>query len=692
MTNNLKPRDIAFQGTMLDLLEDILGSADNAEEMGRHLTQRLRELTGTRTVILAQNLGAFSGNSYRTVSVEPKRRTSLAQSTQVKLLLKLVTVLDSATLWHSNDEGPVAQMLEEIGVGLSIAVPLKVGTDHVGAVLLLDLPTAHRAEQIMEILNMLSPAVALVFRNTLLLEQQEAMVQERTSALRESEHRYRALFDDSSAAVFILDLQGYHIAVNQKAADMLKYTQEELIGRPLKDIVAPKDYYPMVTKWLSAMLDGEQLPMVTCQLQDRDHKIIPTEIMFSLVHDCEGQPHRFQIMAQDISERERAEQALRASELKFRSLIKQSSDWITLTDENGVIVEWNRGAELMTGLKREAVLGQNLWDIQFQLAPEEHHTPERYQQLKHMIKSLYDTHTAPWLGQPIESEIQRRDGTRRTIQAITFPIRLNEDFMAGAIIRDMTEKKEAEKALRNYSERLEEMVEQRTKELEKAQERLLRRQKLATLGQLAGSVGHELRNPLGTISNAVYFLKAVLDEQNETVTEYLNIISDEITKADKIVHDLLDFGRVQTTDKCVVTVDALVHPALTTVSMPQNVTLNSNVQEGLPQVWVDPQQIQQVLTNLISNAYEAMPDGGEVTIDIISQGDVVKLTVIDTGKGIAPEDMEQIFEPLFTTKKHGIGLGLALSKSFIEANSGTIEVESTAGQGTTFTITLPVAE
>jgi len=260
------------------------------------------------------------------------------------------------------------------------------------------------------------------------------------------------------------------------------------------------------------------------------------------------------------------------------------------------------------------------------------------------------------------------------------------------------ERKRAEEELKEYSERLEEMVEERTKELRDAQEQLVRREKLVILGQLAGGVGHELRNPLGVISNAVYFLQFTLPDADETTKEYLDIISTEVRNSTKIISDLLDFSRTRLPEREEAAVSDLVAEVLKKQPPPEEVEAITEIAPDLPPVHVDPQQIGLVLANLVVNAYQAMKEEGTLTIktsevsEKLPKSKWVALSVSDTGCGISPENMAKLFEPLFTTKARGIGLGLAVSRILVEANGGSMEVESEKGKGSTFTVRLPVAE
>jgi len=258
---------------------------------------------------------------------------------------------------------------------------------------------------------------------------------------------------------------------------------------------------------------------------------------------------------------------------------------------------------------------------------------------------------------------------------------------------------------------LEQKVAERTRALIEAQQELVRKEKLAILGQLSGSVGHELRNPLGVMSNAVYFLKMVLADADEITKEYLEIIRKEIDNSLRIITDLLDFARTRPPQTKAVTVRELTDESLGRCAIPDNVDLLTEIPDNLPLLRVDPLQMGQVLTNFITNAVQAMPKGGELRVaaQLVGTGlapaqagcpqgaplqdfIAIAISVTDTGEGITPENMKKLFQPLFTTKAKGIGLGLVLCRNLAEANGGRIEVESRIGEGTTFAVTLPIRE
>ena len=262
------------------------------------------------------------------------------------------------------------------------------------------------------------------------------------------------------------------------------------------------------------------------------------------------------------------------------------------------------------------------------------------------------------------------------------------------IARDIGDRKQAEQAMVEFNERLEKDVQARTQELRDAQERLLMQERQATFGRLAGGVAHELRNPLGVIANAVYYLKLVVPQTEEKIMEYLGILEKESQTAVQIISDLLNFSSVESGDRQPTKVADLIQTVLVKQPVPKGVTLNLKLPDTIPLVLVDPHQIEQAMVRLVVNAYEAMEEGGTLKINVGSsiaqKQSFVTIAIEDNGSGISPENLLRLFEPLFTTKKRRIGLGLALSRRLIEVNGGRIEAESEPGKGTTFTLHLPV--
>ncbi len=232
-------------------------------------------------------------------------------------------------------------------------------------------------------------------------------------------------------------------------------------------------------------------------------------------------------------------------------------------------------------------------------------------------------------------------------------------------------------------------------ELRETQEQLIRSEKLAAIGQLAGGVGHELRNPLGAIKNAIYYVKgkvakSELGQKEPRVIEFLDIADDEVNSSNKIINDLLGFSRVGKPAVSPARIKEVIDDALSRLAIPENIEVVKKLDADLPEVNIDTDQVRQVLVNMIMNAMQAMPEGGRLTISAREGDKFLEVEISDTGCGIPKEAIGKIFDPLFTTRAKGIGLGLAVCKAIIDRHQGNIEVESEVGKGTTFTIRLPL--
>jgi PAS domain S-box-containing protein len=250
--------------------------------------------------------------------------------------------------------------------------------------------------------------------------------------------------------------------------------------------------------------------------------------------------------------------------------------------------------------------------------------------------------------------------------------------------------RDARKQLETYALQLEQKVEERTRELKKSQEELLKAQRLAVIGELAGMVGHDLRNPLTSIAGAQYYLKKRLSlEANDKIKDMLDLIERNITYSNKIINDLLDYSREIELEISEVAPKSLVKEALTLVEIPKNVRV-LDLTKNKPKIRVDAEKIRRIFVNMIKNAVEAMPKGGKITIKSRKIGENLEMIFSDTGVGMSKKTLEKLWTPLFTTKARGMGFGLAVCKRFVEAHGGSISVKSAPGKGTTFTVTIPI--
>lgn len=283
------------------------------------------------------------------------------------------------------------------------------------------------------------------------------------------------------------------------------------------------------------------------------------------------------------------------------------------------------------------------------------------------------------------------DGKQPTSESLA-PLELFLHQAAVAIenARLIKQLNDANTQIQEYASKLEVKVEERTRELIDAQSRLLKAERLAAIGELAGMVGHDLRNPLTGIAGATYYLKTKYSlKMDEKSKEMLKIIEKDIEYSNKIISDLLDYSRELHLEFTENAVNSIVKEAIAQMKVPKNVKISSLTRDNL-KIKVDKGKMKRVFVNIIKNAIDAMPRGGTLEITSKTLDDKVEIAFKDTGEGIKIDVLEKLWSPFFTTKAKGMGLGLPICKRIIEAHGGKISVQSQLGKGTTFTMTLPI--
>jgi signal transduction histidine kinase len=224
------------------------------------------------------------------------------------------------------------------------------------------------------------------------------------------------------------------------------------------------------------------------------------------------------------------------------------------------------------------------------------------------------------------------------------------------------------------------------------EDQLRKLERMAAIGETAAIVGHDLRNPLQGITGALHVLKLKWGKTADAETlEMLELIKGALDHADKIVKELLDYSREIHLELTETTPRAVTNAALLQVKVPENVAIK-NLTRDTPTLQIDEAKMQRVCLNLIANAIDAMPKGGELTMSSAVSNGFLDIKFIDTGEGISERAMQNLWTPLKTTKPRGIGLGLVICKGIVEAHGGSILVESTVGKGSTFTMKLPITQ
>jgi signal transduction histidine kinase len=220
-------------------------------------------------------------------------------------------------------------------------------------------------------------------------------------------------------------------------------------------------------------------------------------------------------------------------------------------------------------------------------------------------------------------------------------------------------------------------------------QRLQRAERLITLGQVAGGIAHELRNPLSVIQTSAFFLKSARSLTPDKRGEHLDRIERNVELADNVITALSNFAKMPVPNLVPLDLAEVVRTAIDAETLPRSIDLRVGIPPDLPKVRSDSGQLRIVIGNLIRNARDAMPSGGQLVLSATADEDQATLEVSDTGVGIPPEQLSRVMDPLFSTKARGLGLGLSIARSIIEKVGGTLHVTSTVGTGTTFRITLP---
>jgi PAS domain S-box-containing protein len=374
---------------------------------------------------------------------------------------------------------------------------------------------------------------------------------------------------------------------------------------------------------------------------------------------------------------------LELSERRYRELFENAHDAIWEHDLEGNITAANRASEALGGYNRKELIGMNVRTFL---------TEDSLNLAGHIRSNLFSGEPTE---QPYEQRLIRRDGTVAILLLTTSLIR--EDGKPTGflhIARDVTKEKEIQDKLavayRELSESHRQLVE--------SQDRLIQAEKLTSLGQLAASVAHEINNPLaGVLTYTQLLIKKIESDRysKDETLRYLNTMGAAVTHSSNLVRSLLDFARQSPPMFAKVDMNEVIRRSIDLAAHSaelQHVEITKHLAPSLHSIEADFNQLQQVFTNLIMNAIEAMPSGGNLVIRSSTDAGFMKIEVQDNGVGISQENLKKLFTPFFTTKREvkGVGLGLAVSYGIIERHGGRIEVQSELGKGSTFTVVLPV--
>jgi len=456
-------------------------------------------------------------------------------------------------------------------------------------------------------------------------------------------------------AVVVTGLDRRVLAVNQAAADLFGWQMADLVGQPIADQVVPGE---------RAHVAEQEDKVFTGQAQRYETKVVNHTTGEERDVAVSSGPFRVDdeligtvATLRDVTDPKRAQDTLSRSEARYRNLVESASDAIVTLDANGRFTTVNHAAEIISGYRREELVGQ--W---FAPMLSDDELPKA---LAHFQKAL-----AGETGL-FETQFYRKDGEGRTISVTYSTPQRDEEVLC--LIRDVTDQK-------------------------MLQEQLIQSEKMSAIGQLVSGVAHELNNPLAGISAFAQLLLAEKRFPPDQRTAAETIYS-EARRASRIVQNLLTFARQHKAEKGPAAINQVLDDTLELRGYElrvRGIDVRREYDEALPDTMGDGHQLQQVFLNLITNAEQAMERAEgrhhRLTVRTRNDGDIIRIEVEDTGGGIPPNLLERIFNPFFTTKPtgHGTGLGLSISLGIVREHEGRIWAENTPQGGARFIVELPV--
>jgi PAS domain S-box-containing protein len=398
------------------------------------------------------------------------------------------------------------------------------------------------------------------------------------------------------------------------------------------------------------------------------------------VTDTDGKVNGLVFTLADVTERIRAEEALRESEERFKSAFQYSPIGMALVSPEGKWLKVNASVCSILGYSEDELAARTFQDITH---PDDLDIDLSY--VRQMLAGEIKTYT-------MEKRYFHKDGH---LVRVLLAVGLVKDRTGGPLyfisqIEDITERKRAEEELTRYREHLEELVKQRTQEMDAAREQARHADRLASIGTFAAGIAHEINNPLGMMLLSIDSALASLD-QPEVVARLLSKNKIDIERCARVVRDVLDFSRRHSTAKRGLDLNEVVRHGVDFTreySAKHGVTVETRLASMLSPISGNVVELGQVVVNLIHNAVHACEERGHVTIETQETADKVRLVVRDDGSGMTPEQMQHIFDPFYTTRldKGGTGLGLSIVHGIVTSHEGTIAVASEAGRGTIFTV------
>ena len=499
------------------------------------------------------------------------------------------------------------------------------------------------------------------------------------------------LLDNSPDAMIALSPQRTVVYWNKGAENTFGYSKNEAIGRELRELIIPGDQVEEEENFFNDLMNSGHSTFESVRKR-KDGSLIYVDISTQVILDHQSRVKFILSCKKDITDRKRVDEALESSELRYRRLFESAKDGILILDaDSGQIVDVNPYLIEMLGISKAELSGKELWEI----GPFKDIVASKiaFAELRRRRYMRYEN-----------LPLQDRVGLIRQVEFVSNSYLAGENRVIQCNIRDITEPKLAEAELLRINQSLKGTLAElqtKTDELASMTQQLWQASKLATMGELAASIAHELNNPLATISMRAEHLVGQLPADDPS-RQSLLVIEQEVERMASLVSNLLLFGRRGHQQISTVNIVEELNNSLQFLNYhlrSRGIDVATYFANDLPTIHADTQQLRQVFLNLLTNASDAMPDGGTLTVRakqhaLETGAPAVMLEFSDSGVGVEPEDLPKLWEPFFTTKPEGkgTGLGLPICRRAVEEHRGTIDIESLPGKGTTVRIILPATE
>lgn len=500
------------------------------------------------------------------------------------------------------------------------------------------------------------------------------------------EQETERIFELSVDMVGMGNLDGFFVRINSSFNRLLGYEDKEFLAKPFIEFVHEDD----VEKTLEALtraVEGKNDLNIVNRYKCKDGSFIWVEWNVLAI----AKENIFYAYGRDITEHKQVEDQLRREKDRAQNYLDIAGVMLVALNNKGEVTLINKKGCEVLGDGEDKIIGKNWFD---------NYLPERLRRtVKNVFNNLLKGETE--LVEFYENVLLTSKGDEKIIawhNSVLYDI---EGRIIGILSSgtDITDIKAAEVELYKHQYQLEELVEDRTKELRAAQEELVRKERLATLGQLTATVSHELRNPLGAMKPSLYIIEKKIDKNDERVQKAIERIDRNIDRCDNIIDELLDFTRIIRLVRQSIRIDEWLESVVDEQDIPKDIRVEKDLSLKDVELVVDSDRLRRAVINVVENACHAMENENHQIIDkknaclrikTVSNDERIEIVISDSGSGMPQDILGRIFEPLFSTRGFGVGLGMPTVKQIMEQHGGGIDIDSEEGKGTTVTLWLPV--